>query len=186
MSPTRRCIGASSSSCERWTRLGLNWKGRSNSTNGTSKLDSRAASATVRRAPVVCPRADVVEEKPPVFVLVDRRANDCYVLPAKSAEESKVRLLLVVGEQESVTVYTDRFRAYDPLGRGGVRPRMRRLRRWRIREWEREHARCLQRQAHTLLQSVSASSTRPPESRQGSTRNHPRNRAMTPAKIAYS
>jgi len=48
-------------------------------------------------------------------VLVDRGTNDCYVLPAKSAEESTVRLLLTDHEQESLTVYTDGFRAYDPL-----------------------------------------------------------------------
>jgi transposase-like protein len=47
-----------------------------------------------------------------VFVLVDRETNDCYVLPAKSTEESTVRLLLADHEQESLTVYTDGLRAY--------------------------------------------------------------------------
>jgi transposase-like protein len=37
MSLTRRCTGASSASCERWTRLGHSWKDRLNLTNCTSK-----------------------------------------------------------------------------------------------------------------------------------------------------
>jgi transposase-like protein len=37
------------------------------------------------------------------------------VSPAKSVDESTVRLLLDNREQESLTVYTDRFRAYEPL-----------------------------------------------------------------------
>ena len=36
-------------------------------------------------------------------------------MPAKSADESAIRLLLADHEQESLTVYTDGFRAYDPL-----------------------------------------------------------------------
>ncbi|WP_435187048.1 IS1595 family transposase [Halobellus sp. EA9] len=60
-------------------------------------------------------RGKYAEDKPPVFVLVDRGTNECYVLPAKSADESTVRLLLADHEQESLTVYTDGFRAYDPL-----------------------------------------------------------------------
>ncbi|MFC6766787.1 IS1595 family transposase [Natrinema soli] len=98
--------------------LGHSWKARLNLTNCTSKPDSKAASATVRRARVDCPRAAVenmTEDKLPVFVLVDRGTNDCYVLPAKSAKESTVRLLLADHEQESLTVYTDGLRAYDPL-----------------------------------------------------------------------
>jgi transposase-like protein len=63
-------------------------------------------------------RGKCSEDKPPAFVLVDRGTDDCYVLPAKSAEGSTVRLLLVVGEQESQTVYTDGFRAYDSLEDG--------------------------------------------------------------------
>jgi len=54
-------------------------------------------------------------DKPPVFTLVDRGADERYVVPAKSAEESTVRLLLADHEEESLTVYTDGFRAYDPL-----------------------------------------------------------------------
>ena len=37
------------------------------------------------------------------------------VVPMKSADESTVRLLLDNHEQELLTVYTDGFRAYDPL-----------------------------------------------------------------------
>jgi transposase-like protein len=54
-------------------------------------------------------------DKPPVFTLVDRGSDEHYVVPAKSAEESTVRLLLGNHTQESLTVYTDGFRAYEPL-----------------------------------------------------------------------
>ena len=54
-------------------------------------------------------------DKPPVFTLVDRGADERYIVPAKSAEESTVRLLLADRKQESLTVYTDGFRAYEPL-----------------------------------------------------------------------
>ncbi len=50
-----------------------------------------------------------------MFTLVDRGWDDRYVVPAKSANESTVQLLLVNYDQESITVYTDGFRAYDPL-----------------------------------------------------------------------
>ncbi|MFC6770404.1 IS1595 family transposase, partial [Halorubrum pallidum] len=55
------------------------------------------------------------QDKPPVFVLVDRGSGQRYVIPAKSADEATVRLLLGNHEKESLTVYTDGFRAYDPL-----------------------------------------------------------------------
>jgi transposase-like protein len=54
-------------------------------------------------------------DKPPVFTLVDRGSDDRYIVPAKSADESTIRLLLADRQQESLTVYTDGFRAYDPL-----------------------------------------------------------------------
>jgi transposase-like protein len=50
-----------------------------------------------------------------VFILADRGNGDRYVVPAKAADESTVRLLLAERQQESLTVYTDGFRAYDPL-----------------------------------------------------------------------
>jgi transposase-like protein len=50
-----------------------------------------------------------------VFTLVDRGSNDRYVVPAKSADESTIRLLLADHDEESLTAYTDGFRAYDPL-----------------------------------------------------------------------
>jgi len=53
--------------------------------------------------------------KPPVFVVVDRGTDQRYTIPAKSAKESTVRLLLDDREEESQNVYTDGFRAYDPL-----------------------------------------------------------------------
>ena len=54
-------------------------------------------------------------DKPPVFILVDRGTGQRYVIPAKSANESTVRLLLAASEEESLRVYTDGFRTYDPL-----------------------------------------------------------------------
>lgn len=55
-------------------------------------------------------------DKPPVFILADRGTGETYVYPAKAAEESTIRPLLAVGQQGTLTVYTDGFRAYDPLG----------------------------------------------------------------------
>lgn len=54
-------------------------------------------------------------DKPPVFTIVDRGTGQRYVVPAKSADESTVRLLFADHEEESLTVYTDGLRAYDPL-----------------------------------------------------------------------
>jgi transposase-like protein len=54
-------------------------------------------------------------DKPPVFILVDRGTEQRYVIPAKAADESTIRLLLETHQQESLTVCTDGFRAYDPL-----------------------------------------------------------------------
>ena len=54
-------------------------------------------------------------DKPPVFTLVDRGSDDRYVVPAKSADESTIRLLLADHQQESLTGHTDGFRACDPL-----------------------------------------------------------------------
>ncbi len=51
-----------------------------------------------------------------MFVLVDRGTEKRYIVPAKSADESTIRLLLAVSQQEPLTVYTDGFCAYDPLG----------------------------------------------------------------------
>ena len=54
-------------------------------------------------------------DKPPVFVLVDRGTGQRYAVPAKTADESTIRLLLADRQQESLTIYTDGFQAYDPL-----------------------------------------------------------------------
>ena len=54
-------------------------------------------------------------DKPPVVILVDRGTNQRYVVPAKTVDESTIRLLLAGRQQESLTVYTDGFRAYEPL-----------------------------------------------------------------------
>jgi len=50
-----------------------------------------------------------------VFTINDRGRDQRYAIPAKSADRSTVRLLLDTCEEESLTVYTDGFRAYDPL-----------------------------------------------------------------------
>ncbi len=55
------------------------------------------------------------KDKPPVFILVDRGTDERYVVPAKAANESTIRLLLADRQQESLTVYTDGFRSYEPL-----------------------------------------------------------------------
>ncbi len=55
------------------------------------------------------------DDKPPVFVLADRGTGERYVCPAKAADEPTIRLLLADRQQESLTVYTDGFRAYEPL-----------------------------------------------------------------------
>ncbi|PGF17235.1 IS1595 family transposase [Natrinema sp. CBA1119] len=60
-------------------------------------------------------RGTYAEDKLPVFVLADRGSGERYVIPAKAAMESKIRLLLADRQQESLTVYTDGFRAYEPL-----------------------------------------------------------------------
>jgi transposase-like protein len=50
-----------------------------------------------------------------VFTLVARGSDQQCVIPGKSADESTVRLPLDDHEEESLTNYTDGFRAYDPL-----------------------------------------------------------------------
>ena len=60
-------------------------------------------------------RGTYTEDKLPVFFLADRGSSERYVVPVKAATESKIRLLLAVDQQESLTTYTDGFRAYEPL-----------------------------------------------------------------------
>jgi transposase-like protein len=60
-------------------------------------------------------RGTYAEDKLPVFILADRGSGDRYVIPAKAADESTIRLQLADRQQESVAVYTDGFRAYNPL-----------------------------------------------------------------------
>jgi len=54
-------------------------------------------------------------DKPTVFTLIDRGSGQRYVIPAKSADEATVRLLLDNHDKELLSVYTDGFRAYDPI-----------------------------------------------------------------------
>ena len=49
------------------------------------------------------------------LVQTDRGSDHRYVMPAKSTDESTVRLLFADNDEESLTVYTDGFRAYDLL-----------------------------------------------------------------------
>ncbi|QGA83743.1 Transposase [Halomicrobium sp. LC1Hm] len=74
--------------------------------------ESRSRGLSTRR------RGSYDGDKPPVFTLVDRGSDDRYVVPAKSADESTIRLLLADHDKESLTVYTDGFRACDPLEEG--------------------------------------------------------------------
>jgi len=60
-------------------------------------------------------RCEYSGDKPPVFIIADRGTGQRYVIPAKAADESMIRLLLADCQQESLTVYTDGFRAYEPL-----------------------------------------------------------------------
>jgi len=65
-----------------------------------------------------CPRAGVVRmggDKLPIFIIADRGTGQRYVIPSKAADESTIRLPLANCQQESLTVYTDSFRAYEPL-----------------------------------------------------------------------
>ncbi len=50
-----------------------------------------------------------------MFIIADRGSGDRYMLPAKAADESTIRLLLADRREESLTVYTDGFRAYEPF-----------------------------------------------------------------------
>ncbi len=54
-------------------------------------------------------------DKPPIFIITDRGTGQRYVIPAKAADESTIRLLLTDRKEESFTDYTDGFRAYEPL-----------------------------------------------------------------------
>ena len=60
-------------------------------------------------------RGTYAEDKLPVFVLAGRGSSERHVIPAQAATESTIRLLLDNRQQESLTVYTDGFRAYEPL-----------------------------------------------------------------------
>jgi len=60
-------------------------------------------------------RGTYEQDKLPVFILADRGTGERYVIPAKAANESTIRLLLADRKEESITVYTDGFRAYEPL-----------------------------------------------------------------------
>jgi len=55
------------------------------------------------------------KDKPPVFMLADRDIDQEYVITAKAANESIVQVLLANYHQGSLTVFTDGFRAYEPL-----------------------------------------------------------------------
>jgi transposase-like protein len=50
-----------------------------------------------------------------VFILADRGTGQRYVISAKATTESIIRPLLAELKYDSLTVYTDGFRAYEPL-----------------------------------------------------------------------
>jgi transposase-like protein len=54
-------------------------------------------------------RGTYEQDKSPVFVLVDRGTEQRYIVPAKSADESTIRLLLADRQQEPLPVYTTDF-----------------------------------------------------------------------------
>ncbi len=58
------------------------------------------------------------QDKPTVFILADLGTGERYVIPVKAADESTIRHLLANRHQESLTIYTDGFRAYEPLDEG--------------------------------------------------------------------
>ena len=60
-------------------------------------------------------RGTYTEDKLPVFVLADRGSGERHVIPAKAATEPRIRLLLTDRQQESLIVYTNGFRGYEPL-----------------------------------------------------------------------
>ncbi|PHQ37770.1 IS1595 family transposase [Halorubrum persicum] len=76
---------------------------------GRERDSSRSRGLTTRG------RGTYGKDKPPVFILADRGSGDRYVFPTKAADEATIRLLLSARQQESLTVYTDGFRAYEPL-----------------------------------------------------------------------
>ena len=49
------------------------------------------------------------------FFFTDRGSGERHVVPAKVVDEPTIRLLLTNHQQESLAVYTDGFRAYEPL-----------------------------------------------------------------------
>ena len=59
-------------------------------------------------------RGSCEQNKLPAFILADRGSGDRCVLAAKAADGSTIRLLLANRKEESLTVYTDGFRAYEP------------------------------------------------------------------------
>ena len=133
------------------------------------------------------------QDKPPVFVLVDRGTEQRYLVPAKSADESTIRFLLSVSQQEPLTVYTDGFCAYDPLEKA--------------ERFDREYAvhgdgeyaddavhvnmcesratvalaapRYLKGSPHTVFPSVLTQTRTLPQTRTRSTQNHPRSCAVS-------
>lgn len=60
-------------------------------------------------------RGTYEEDKLPVFTPIDRGTDYQYVIPAKSADELTVRLLLADHEEELIAVNIDGFQACDSL-----------------------------------------------------------------------
>ena len=136
-------------------------------------------------------------DKPPVFILADRGTGNRYAIPAKAADESTIRLLLADRHQESLTVYTDGFRTYEPLDEddaftrehvvhgdgeyvdGDVHVNACESHGSHQRSVALSPSRCLEGQTDAVSQSVPASSSRLSKTRRGSAENHPRCCTMT-------
>jgi len=118
-----------------------------------------------------------------VFILIDRGTGDRYVVPAKAADESVIRLLLTDRQQESLMVYTDGFRAYEPLDvddafdreyvvHGDIEYADGDVYVNTCESQDRAPSRRLQRQAHAVSQSVSIPSCLS-KTGERSAQNHP-------------
>ncbi|WP_367176315.1 IS1595 family transposase [Haloarcula rubripromontorii] len=158
---------------------------RSKSTKCTSLPGRKAASATGEsrsRGLSTRGRGSYSSDKPPIFIIADRGTEQRYVIPAKAADESTIQLLLADRQQESLTVYTDGFRAYEPLEDDNafdreyivhsdgeyaddeVHVNACESHASRVRRWLSPH-RGISKNKLTLPQSVTVSETRPPQTR---------------------
>ncbi len=138
-----------------------------------------------------------------MFILADRGSGETYVHPAKTANESTIRLLLLTRQQESVTVYTDGFRAYEPLDEddafdreyvvhgggeyadGEVHVNTYESHASLARQWLSPHRGISKDKLTPYLRALQLRKRVRRKTWRRSAQNHPRNSAMTPPTIAY-